>query len=414
MTTTKKKQNPKQKRIMVASVLIAATIALGGTFAWLTSKDSVTNRLTASADYGVSIVEDFTPPEDWVPGQAVNKDVGAVNTGNVSAMVKLTLSNYLTVSYEEATVRAFGNEGVEYVKLSATESENAVLAAQAGGYLVAAYDSNGNKISDVTLGKVGTKYNVYESGTATNQAPKAGYYIYRSDDSVMKNSWDYDGFYYDGTDYYKIDVDCNTQPTYGGGDTVTDDNNNGIADNGDFDVYFVTKSTYSGQPTLSEYDSTQNSIKATYTNGGGKSIYIYINLNENIVSTDAGDYWTYGGLDSSSKKAYFYLNKLLEPGTTSSDLVDSIELSSETQNGAYVDLTYDLNIDLDSVQAVYTQTSDGKTTIDTEKSALAAQGVLLASANIGSGEYAFDTATVTAGTSDADGNIESGTVTWSK
>ena len=61
---------------------------VGTTFAWFTSKDEVTNRLSASADYNVSIVEDFTPPEDLVPGQTINKDVCAVNTGNVDALVR--------------------------------------------------------------------------------------------------------------------------------------------------------------------------------------------------------------------------------------------------------------------------------------------------------------------------------------
>ena len=58
----------------------AAMIIAGSTFAWFTSKDEVTNRLTANSDYGVSIVESFAPPANWLPGQTVNKDVYAVNT----------------------------------------------------------------------------------------------------------------------------------------------------------------------------------------------------------------------------------------------------------------------------------------------------------------------------------------------
>lgn len=62
------------------------------TFAWFTSKDEVTNRLSASAEYGVAIAENFQPPETWVPGQQINKDAGAVNTGNVDAFVRMQLS----------------------------------------------------------------------------------------------------------------------------------------------------------------------------------------------------------------------------------------------------------------------------------------------------------------------------------
>ena len=67
------------------------------TFAWFTSTDKVTNRLTASANYGVSIVEDFTPPKDMTPGQEVTKTASVVNTGNIDAFVRVALENYLTI-----------------------------------------------------------------------------------------------------------------------------------------------------------------------------------------------------------------------------------------------------------------------------------------------------------------------------
>lgn len=95
--TTKKKKSAREKRVLVASLIIAATIVAGSTFAWFTSTDEVTNRLSASANYGVSIAEDFTPPEDWVPGQVINKDVGAVNTGNVDAFVRMWLEGEMSV-----------------------------------------------------------------------------------------------------------------------------------------------------------------------------------------------------------------------------------------------------------------------------------------------------------------------------
>ncbi|MBR2305392.1 MAG: SipW-dependent-type signal peptide-containing protein, partial [Ruminococcus sp.] len=56
MTKTNKKQNSKDRRIAIASIIVAGMIVAGSTFAWFTSKDEVTNRLTAHADYGVSIV----------------------------------------------------------------------------------------------------------------------------------------------------------------------------------------------------------------------------------------------------------------------------------------------------------------------------------------------------------------------
>ena len=73
------------------------------TFALFTSKDEVTNRLSASAAYDVSIAEDFQPPEDWIPGQTINKDVSAVNTGNVDAFVRMWLGGQMRLLAEDAT-----------------------------------------------------------------------------------------------------------------------------------------------------------------------------------------------------------------------------------------------------------------------------------------------------------------------
>lgn len=81
----------RRRRVLGASCILAALIIAGSSFAWFTSKDEVTNRLTASSNYGVTIAENFTPPENWIPGQKINKDVGVVNTGNVDAFARVWL-----------------------------------------------------------------------------------------------------------------------------------------------------------------------------------------------------------------------------------------------------------------------------------------------------------------------------------
>lgn len=91
-------KSKRRRKVLGASCILAALIIAGSSFAWFTSKDEVTNRLTATADYGVSIVEDFTPPQDMTPGQKVNKDVSAVNTGNVDALVRLALEHEIDFS----------------------------------------------------------------------------------------------------------------------------------------------------------------------------------------------------------------------------------------------------------------------------------------------------------------------------
>ena len=57
--------------------------------------------MTANADYGVSIVESFAPPMNWIPGQKVDKDVYTINTGNVGAYVGMDISGALSIVKEE-------------------------------------------------------------------------------------------------------------------------------------------------------------------------------------------------------------------------------------------------------------------------------------------------------------------------
>lgn len=99
-TNTKKKKSAREKRVLVASLIVAAVMVGGSTFAWFTSKDEVTNRLSANAKYDVSIAEDFQPPEEWIPGQTINKDVSAVNTGNVDAFVRMWLGGQMRLLNE--------------------------------------------------------------------------------------------------------------------------------------------------------------------------------------------------------------------------------------------------------------------------------------------------------------------------
>ena len=128
-----KSENPLCQRLSEHFILFART-----TFAWFTSKDEVTNRLTASSDYGVSIVESFVPPKQWVPGQEINKDVYAVNTGNIDAFVKESISANMTYTYEKRVSEApeaGADEG--YVKLDETaiRAIDGATTMEAGGFI---------------------------------------------------------------------------------------------------------------------------------------------------------------------------------------------------------------------------------------------------------------------------------------
>jgi len=136
-------KSKKRRRVLGASCILAALIIAGSSFAWFTSKDEVTNRLAANADYGVRIVESFAPTANWLPGQTVNKDVYATNTGTVAAFVKETVSGVLTITNEKAVTGAY-NPANEYVEL--TEEER--YAVEAGAFLAYKPDGDTNELGN--------------------------------------------------------------------------------------------------------------------------------------------------------------------------------------------------------------------------------------------------------------------------
>ena len=96
--------------------------------------------MTANADYGVSIVESFTPPANWLPGQDVNKDVYAVNTGNVDAFVKEDVAAVLNYTYEDVEINFPATGAVELTldQVKAIEGqtmEDGFKTNEAGGFL---------------------------------------------------------------------------------------------------------------------------------------------------------------------------------------------------------------------------------------------------------------------------------------
>ena len=266
--TTKKKKSAKEKRVLIASIIVAATIVAGSTFAWFSSKDEVTNRLSATADYGVSITEDFTPPKDWLPGQEINKDVSVVNTGNVHAFVRTWLEGELNILSRDAegTALTAAEDAVDaedvtdpqlrkarlvptaegattYLRvLDNSESDdpddyNEVQSLQAGGWLAYApagcewrYEIPG--LDDVTYFTAtgdGDETNTVAEGTygceinsATFQPKTTGLYLFRRsiklDDDGSANAVGYSGYYYvegtgygDGT-YYALNTFAESDP----------------------------------------------------------------------------------------------------------------------------------------------------------------------------------------------------------
>lgn len=89
----------KNKKSLVALLLVAILGCVGGTIAFFTSTATFENVFKTKV-YSVEVVETFESPEDWTPGTTTSKTVVATNKGDVEAAVR--------VSYTESWVDANG------------------------------------------------------------------------------------------------------------------------------------------------------------------------------------------------------------------------------------------------------------------------------------------------------------------
>ena len=256
-------KSKRRRRVLGASCILAALIIAGSSFAWFTSKDEVNNRLSANADYGVSIVESFAPPENWLPGQEVNKDVYAVNTGNVAAFVEETVSGTLTITTEVAKDAISANS----VKLTAAER----YAVEAGSYLAYKPDTSNKELGVQVVSMIPDATNLEGYTTAdaaTDFTPDAaGLYVFRRsigvDAETKVETFKYEAYYFDGHDYYKV-TDLSVTPdgtSYAGDNVTTDGNLTGAT------AKFVEEETKTINPTALTYDSANSRLVASYDTG---------------------------------------------------------------------------------------------------------------------------------------------------
>lgn len=64
---------------------------IGGVFAYWTQELQVHNEFK-TARYDTNIEEKFSPPDDWKPGQEINKDVWITNDGTIPVFTKVVIN----------------------------------------------------------------------------------------------------------------------------------------------------------------------------------------------------------------------------------------------------------------------------------------------------------------------------------
>ncbi|WP_303838315.1 BsaA family SipW-dependent biofilm matrix protein [Ruminococcus flavefaciens] len=405
-----KKKTSKEKRVLIAALCIAASVIAGSTFAWFTSQDEVTNRLSASAAYNVTIAEDFTPPEEWVPGQTIKKEVSAINTGNVDAFVRMWLTGDMKLvnegegivytSFDAAALTAVTAQpyaGLKLTKEDASHNYYRVLndderkALQTGelAYAKSTYTYTKNQSDDglnygdgtaYTNGQGAVKYVDSESFTPTG----VGLYIFRRNYDLVAGTGNADpataefsGYYFDGTDYYALKT-ANDSTVPGG--VAAKGKNVYIGElsgkEGDaFDAALATVKVYTAKEntlansnltwTYNTPDSaaaspfgTPNPYFTVKPTGGSDTFKINIEL-DNIGDGTAADKWQPIGTAGATT---FYYTDDVEAGETTSKLVKNVQLDKGATQEDFLAFDFDLNVNLESIQV--TKGSDGKETVD--------------------------------------------------
>ena len=116
------------------------------------------------------------------------------------------------------------------------------------------------------------------------------------------------------------------------------------------DKAVTDKKTTLDQATAA-YESADGDLVATST------INIKVYLDQNWK-----DYWEMDPDTDNTTNVDFYLKKILEAGETSHKLIDGVELDPNMSAKDYKNLTFDLNIGLDSIQVAYDADQRGYTT----------------------------------------------------
>ncbi len=104
-----------------AGVLALAVAA--GTFAYYTNTQNIDNQMK-TLSYGSTLREEFTPSNNWQPGQEANKVVSVKNTGDYDLVVRVKLSETWTRSEEEEAFKTIDSTAGAS-KITTTKQESA-------------------------------------------------------------------------------------------------------------------------------------------------------------------------------------------------------------------------------------------------------------------------------------------------
>lgn len=327
----------RKKRMLIATLGIAAVIIGGLTFAWYTSTDNVVNTFKASGNFKTTIVENFTPPSNWQPGTTTDKVVQITNTGTVDAYTRVELVPSLTYYVAEGDAVAAGD--YDSTKTYAPASKEAIdkLATPANGYVPVTSTTplEGN------LAPLADKLTVPENVTLYVKVSEGKS---QTADAIVENGYNYEfvGYLTDPTDTTKVYAVTVTDPTYGNDPEGSTGNVNHVVSN--------TLSITMKPTVLKEYDYT--------TAEGQAAIDKMVKLNFRAADgsdadvPNAADWAVRPVTNGDMTTTYYYYKHVLKSGESTSALLNSVKFNDNFADVIY-DAQFDLNVVNISTQAIY-------------------------------------------------------------
>lgn len=315
-------KNNKKKKWLVTAAALAAVAAMAGTFAWFTSTDNVKNEFEGGiAGNDIEIVETFTKPDTWEPGQEVNKDVAIMNTGNYDSLIRVSLKETMSLLKNAKVV---------------IESDVAKLPTDYYLFPLGTVDTAGYK--DATL-----------NAAVTKDFPKIGQaklIVKEKEDKTLA----------DGTKVYKY-------VSYW--ETTSAPSKQFYAKTGGFDraangtitpkqapaFKFVSleRNTdvvrdWADQTNLYKPVFTANGASVTAVGASDQNIIIEF-ANLTVGQTPEAGKWFYNDKDGN-----FYFMGVVKPQAQTAQLIDSVTLSSNANND-YSKLKFSLDVNAKGIQA---------------------------------------------------------------
>ena len=350
-----KKSNKRKPLILVGAIALAAVTVLSATFAWFTASDSATNKLaTKDGLANVSIQETFVPPDDWKPGQTVTKEVGVANTGTAPALVRVSFDELMGVNTLISPAPATAWDPASTT--TAPQLFDTTLYTADPWVKYTAYtapDPNPNP-GGVTIEGIPADVTVYVK------------YVPAGTNGSSTDSWSFAAWAPIG----------GTGPLAGSAQAVTyaqawDQTSKTMTmSNVAYSAYAATTSPdidwtkvittpIITPPAAADigYSQAEAAINALAgpTNGNyNKNIALNYNTADlNNTAPTAGD-WYYNPRDG-----YFYYIGLVQPGTTTPSLLNSLTLNPNADANYYSNLDYTLKVNMQALQ-------DTKAAIDAE------------------------------------------------